>query len=191
MSVRLTLPLKRALTGPIFTLTAACSSVSESFSRLSQPGMEARNVSASLSRAHTVARSAGSTNSPDIVTAMAHLSLEPSSPLRPVLAATVLPRPSAWGRALPASEPRQRSASRDIIVSGQYLRQRTKLGLMRATRSSPWRFNGALAIGSQAQRAGSCALALGLHLRRAPVQIGADELDQVVDPVLEEVVGLR
>src|SRR5215831_9465509 len=75
MSVRLTLPLKRALTGPIFTLTAACSSVSESFSRLSQPGMDAFNVSASLRRAHTVARSAGSTNSPDIVTAMAHLSL--------------------------------------------------------------------------------------------------------------------
>src|ERR1700704_3354524 len=74
MSVRLTLPLKRALTGPILTLTTACISVSESFSRLSQPGMEAFSVSASLSLAHTVALSAGSTNSPDIVTAMAILS---------------------------------------------------------------------------------------------------------------------
>ena len=79
MSVRLTLPLKRALTGPILTLTAACSSVAESFSRLSQPGMEILSVSASLRRAHTVALSAGSTNSPDIVTAMRnlHLSLSP------------------------------------------------------------------------------------------------------------------
>src|SRR4051794_11972455 len=70
MSVRLTLPLKRALTGPILTLTTACISVSESFSRLSQPGIETLSVSASLSLAHTVALSAGSTNSPDIVTAM-------------------------------------------------------------------------------------------------------------------------
>src|SRR5215475_15257285 len=74
--------------------------------------MEARNVSASLSRAHTVARSAGSTNSPDIVTAMAHLSLEPSSALRPVVAggpvldATVLPRPQHAGDGPRRQEPR-------------------------------------------------------------------------------------
>ena len=67
------MPLKRALTGPILTLTTACISVSESFSRLSQPGIDAFRVSASLSLAHTVALSAGSTNSPDIVTAMAYL----------------------------------------------------------------------------------------------------------------------
>src|SRR4029078_9664419 len=79
MSVRLTLPLKRALTGPIFTLTTACNSVSESFSRLSQPGVEAFSVSASLSLAHTVALSAGSTNSPDIVTAMVALLVSSSS----------------------------------------------------------------------------------------------------------------
>src|SRR5262245_65568542 len=44
--------------------------------------MDALKVSASLRRAHTVARSAGSTNSPDIVTAMALLSLKPSAAFR-------------------------------------------------------------------------------------------------------------
>src|SRR6185436_13606947 len=71
-------PLKRALTGPTLTLATACSSVSESFSRLSQPGIEALSVSASLRRAHTVALSAGSTTSPDIVTAMGDLQASPS-----------------------------------------------------------------------------------------------------------------
>jgi hypothetical protein len=69
--------LKRALTGPIFTFTTAWKLVSESFSRLSQPGMEAFSVSASLSRAHTVALSAGSTISPDMFIAMWRLRLLP------------------------------------------------------------------------------------------------------------------
>src|SRR5262245_43103296 len=112
MSVRLTLPLKRALTGPIFTLTAACSSVSESFSRLSQPGMEALSVSASLSRAHTVVRSAGSTNSPDIVTAMAHLSPRGKGPASPE---TALPPPAAWGQTPPAGG----GSSRDFRALAQ------------------------------------------------------------------------
>src|SRR5215831_15755021 len=142
MSVRLTLPLKRALTGPIFTLTAACSSVSESFSRLSQPGMEARNVSASLSRAHTVARSAGSTNSPDIVTAMAHLSLEQSTltprarTAGPVIAGTLLPR---TGEAPPAG---MTALEHDRLAQHHSPRARAKAkdqtsGLDGATRASP------------------------------------------------------
>src|SRR5262245_13458061 len=78
--------------------------------------------------------------------------------------------------------------SRSIIVPAQDRWQRTKpADLVRSTRASP---AAPIRVGAW-WRAGSCALALGFHLLRAPVEIGADELDQVVDPVLEEVVGLR
>src|SRR5688572_28063738 len=66
MSDSITLPLKVALTGPIFSFTLVVISVSESFSSDSQPGMHCFSTSASLSAAHTVSRLAAMRSSPVI-----------------------------------------------------------------------------------------------------------------------------
>ena len=50
MSESCTLPVKRAEIGPILTAEVAFISVSDSFSRFSQPGMPARNTSGSTTR---------------------------------------------------------------------------------------------------------------------------------------------
>ena len=71
MSVSVTLPLKVALTGPTAILADAWSSLSPTFSSVSQPGMQRLSTSGSLSFSQTVCWSAGSTTSPVIVIAMA------------------------------------------------------------------------------------------------------------------------
>ena len=48
-----TSPVKVALIGPIFSTTVAASSVSDFFSRLWQPGMQAFSTSGSLSASQT------------------------------------------------------------------------------------------------------------------------------------------
>src|SRR5215470_17534747 len=162
MSVRLTLPLKRALTGPILTLTAACSSVSESFSRLSHPGMEALSVSASLSRAHTVARSAGSTNSPDIVTAMAPFSQTIASALRCTRSGEArLQGPFLHAAARLAYGLRGQTSSLPVIIASEGFRKEQTLGLacQPPVRAAPL---------PRALQIPSAALALGLHLHGAP-----------------------
>src|ERR1700733_2279034 len=64
MSVRWTVPVNRAEIGPIFTATVALMSVSEDFSRLSQPGMLTLSTSGSLSACHTTLRGAAMRRSP-------------------------------------------------------------------------------------------------------------------------------
>ena len=72
---RFTLPLKRALTGPILTTAMAWNSVSEALLSSSQPGMQALSTSASLSLAHTTSRLAGSCTSPVMTIAIGVVSL--------------------------------------------------------------------------------------------------------------------
>src|SRR5215469_13672627 len=66
----MTLPLKRADTGPTFILATARKPCSSVFSSSSQPGMQAFRTSGSFSLAHTASRLAGSWTSPVIVIAM-------------------------------------------------------------------------------------------------------------------------
>src|SRR5579863_9335810 len=65
-SVSVTLPEKLAFTGPTRATTLAVNSVSETFSTVSQPGMQALSVAGSLSFSHTAARGAGMRSSPCI-----------------------------------------------------------------------------------------------------------------------------
>jgi hypothetical protein len=60
----LTLPLKRAEIGPILIAAVARISVSESFSRLSQPGIAAFSTAGSFKASQTIWRGAGMRRSP-------------------------------------------------------------------------------------------------------------------------------
>src|SRR4029077_6276272 len=66
----MTLPLKRADTGPTFILATARKPLSSVLSSSSQPGMQAFSTSGSFSLAHTASRGAASCTSPFIVIAM-------------------------------------------------------------------------------------------------------------------------
>jgi hypothetical protein len=81
MSVRLTLPLKVALTGPTATLAVAVNSVSLVLASSWHPGIDRFRISASFRAAQTVARSAGSITCPVIVIAIARLLLPPRAAL--------------------------------------------------------------------------------------------------------------
>src|SRR3954453_13198054 len=65
-SVSVTLPAKRAETGPTLALTLAVNSVSETFSMVSQPGMHCFKVSGLLRCSQTIWRGAGIRRSPCI-----------------------------------------------------------------------------------------------------------------------------
>src|SRR5262245_40941271 len=121
--------------------------------------MEALKVSASLRRAHTVARSAGSTNSPDIVTAMALLSLKPSAAFRQARTGGCLFdedgfAPVFWTSALdecsgPTALAQLRWPNpRSIIAPAQYQRQRTKIAGLDARNRPSLRGRSAPAHGS-------------------------------------------
>src|SRR6266851_8038869 len=71
MSVRCTLPLNFALTGPILMVATAWNSVGELMLSSSHPGMHCLSTSESLSFAHTTSRVAASWTSPFIVIAIA------------------------------------------------------------------------------------------------------------------------
>src|SRR5947199_7556105 len=66
----MTLPLKRAETGPTFILAVARKPLSSVFSSSSQPGMHTFSTSGSFSLAHTASRGAASWTSPFIVMAI-------------------------------------------------------------------------------------------------------------------------
>src|SRR5476651_868981 len=74
MSDKVTLPEKPALTGPIRKRTLAVISVSESFSSVSQPGMQACRIAWSFSAAKTLSRGAAILYSPLISMGDFHLS---------------------------------------------------------------------------------------------------------------------
>src|SRR6202008_1293284 len=69
-SLKGTLPLKRADTGPTFILATARKPLSSVFSNSSHPGMQTLSTSGSFNLAHTASRDAASWASPCIVIAM-------------------------------------------------------------------------------------------------------------------------
>src|SRR5471032_1871323 len=73
MSDKVTLPENPALTGPIRRRTLAVISVSESFSSVSQPGMQACRIAWSFSAANTLSRDAAILYSPLISIGDFHL----------------------------------------------------------------------------------------------------------------------